>query len=142
MITTKKKDFYKNKKVLVTGGLGFIGSTLCIELVKLGADVTLIDSLVPDYGGNLFNIDPIKNKVKVNISDVRDRYSMNYLVQNKDIMFNLAGTLSHVDSMRDPYTDLEINVTSQVSILEACRNNNPKIKIRVVKRGSILNESC
>ena len=129
MITTKKKDFYKNKKVLVTGGLGFIGSTLCIELVKLGADVTLIDSLVPDYGGNLFNIDPIKNKVKVNISDVRDRYSMNYLVQNKDIMFNLAGTLSHVDSMRDPYTDLEINVTSQVSILEACRNNNPKIKI-------------
>lgn len=121
--------FYKNKKVLITGGLGFIGSTLAIELVKFGAKVTIIDSLVPQYGGNLFNIDPIKNKVNINISDVRDRYSMNYLVQGQDIMFNLAGTLSHVDSMIDPYTDLDINVTSQISILEACRNNNPNIKI-------------
>lgn len=122
-------DFYQEKKVLITGGLGFIGSTLAIKLVRLGAKVTVIDSLVPDYGGNLFNIEPVKDKVKVNISDVRDRHSMDYLVQGQDVMFNLAGTLSHVDSMRDPFTDLEINCVSQLSILEACRHNNPKIKI-------------
>jgi len=129
MNVASKRDFYKDKNVLITGGLGFIGSTLAIELVKFGSKVTIIDSLVPGYGGNLFNIQNIEDKVKVNVSDVRDRYSMNYLVQNQDILFNLAGTLSHVDSMADPYTDLEINVTSQVSILEACRNFNPKIKI-------------
>lgn len=122
-------DFYKGKNVLVTGGLGFIGSTLSIKLVKLGARVTIIDSLVSEYGGNLFNIHPFEDKISINISDVRDRYSINYLVRGQDILFNLAGTLSHVDSMADPYTDLEINVTSQVSILEACRNFNPKIKI-------------
>ena len=69
--------FYKGKKVLITGGLGFLGSSLAIELVKLGAKVTIIDSLIDGYGGNLFNIDPIKNKIELNISDVRDRYSMN-----------------------------------------------------------------
>lgn len=122
-------SFYKNKNILVTGGLGFIGSTLAIKLIELGAKVTIVDSLIADYGGNLFNIDSIKDKVKINISDVRDRYSTNYLVQNQDILFNLAGTLSHVDSMRDPFTDLEINCTSQLSLLEACRNNNPKVKI-------------
>lgn len=120
---------FKNKSTLITGGLGFIGSNLAIELVKLGAKVTIIDSLVPNYGGNLFNIQPVINKVKVNISDVRDRHSMNYLVKGQDVMFNLAGTLSHIDSMSDPFTDLEINCVSQLSILEACRHNNPEIKI-------------
>lgn len=121
--------FYYNKKVLITGGLGFIGSTLAIKLVDLGAKVTIIDSMIDEYGGNLFNIEPVKNKVIVNISDVRDKYSINHLVKNQDILFNLAGTLSHVDSMTDPFTDLDINCTSQLSILEACRHNNPKIKI-------------
>jgi UDP-glucose 4-epimerase len=120
---------YKGKNVLITGGLGFIGSNLAIKLVELGANVTIIDSLIQDYGGNLFNIEPVKTKVKINISDVRDRHSMNYLVKEQDIMFNLAGTLSHVDSMRDPFTDLEINCISQLALLEACRINNPKIKI-------------
>lgn len=129
MTDISKHDFYRNKKVLITGGLGFIGSTLAMELVKYGSRVTIIDSLISDYGGNLFNIHGYEDKIKVNISDVRDRYSMNYLIQGNDLLFNLAGTLSHVDSMRDPYTDLEINVTSQVSILEACRNFNPGIKI-------------
>ncbi len=129
-----KKDkappsFYKNKNVIITGGLGFIGSNLSISLVKLGANVTIVDSLISDYGGNLFNIDSIKDKVNINISDVRDRYSTNHLVKDKDIMFNLAGTLSHIDSMSDPFTDLEINCVSQLSLLEACRKNNPKIKI-------------
>lgn len=124
-----KNNFYKGKKILITGGLGFIGSTLANTLVKLGAKVMVIDSLIPDYGGNIFNVEESRDKLTINISDVRDRYSMNYLVQDQDILFNLAGTLSHVDSMRDPFTDLEINVTSQLSILEACRQNNPNIKI-------------
>ena len=122
-------EYYKGKKVLITGGLGFIGSSLAIKLVGHGAKVTVIDSLVPEYGGNLFNIHGFEGKINVNISDVRDKYSIDYLIQGQDILFNLAGTLSHVDSMTNPYTDLEINVTSQVSILEACRNFNPKIKI-------------
>lgn len=123
------KKAYKNKNILITGGLGFIGSSLAIQLVELGATVTVVDSLVPDYGGNLFNVEPVKEKIKINISDARDRYSTNYLVQNQDILFNLAGTLSHVDSMKDPFTDLEINCTSQLSLLEACRHNNPDIRI-------------
>lgn len=122
-------DNFKGKKVIITGGLGFIGSNLAIRLVTIGADVTLADSLVPEYGGNLFNITGIEDKVKVNISDVRDPYSMRYLIHDKDILFNLAGQTSHMDSMADPYTDLEINCRSQLSILEACRHYNPDIKI-------------
>ena len=122
-------DIYNGKKVLITGGLGFLGSTLAIRLAGLGAEVTVIDSLIPEYGGNLFNVEPMKDKIRINISDVRDRSSINYLVQDKDYLFNLAGTLSHIDSMRDPFTDLEINCVSQLRILEACRENNPGIKI-------------
>ena len=123
------EKIFCNKKVLITGGLGFLGSNLAIKLVSFGAQVTVADSLVKEYGGNLFNIDAIKEKVNVNISDVRDSASMNHLVQKKDYLFNLAGTLSHIDSMRNPFTDLEINCASQLSILEACRHNNPDIKI-------------
>lgn len=121
--------FYKDKKVLITGGLGFIGSTLAYRLVKLGSDVAIIDSLIPDYGGNMFNINGLEQRINVNISDVRDRASMNYVVQNKDCIFNLAGTLSHTDSMKDPFTDLEINCVAQLSILESCRKHNPGVKI-------------
>ncbi len=120
---------FKNSEVLVTGGLGFIGSTLAFRLIELGAKVTLVDSLIPDYGGNIHNISGIEDKVKVNIADVRDEHSMNYLVQGRDYMFNLAGTLSHIDSMIDPYTDLEINCRAQLSILESCRKFNTKVKI-------------
>ncbi|MDE3077619.1 MAG: NAD-dependent epimerase/dehydratase family protein, partial [Chloroflexota bacterium] len=120
---------YAGHRILITGGLGFIGSTLAQRLVALGAKVTLVDSLIPQYGGNLFNIAGFEDKVTVNISDVRDQYGMNYLVRNQDFMFNLAGTLSHIDSMQDPFTDLEINCRSQLSILESCRHNNPEIRI-------------
>jgi UDP-glucose 4-epimerase len=120
---------YQGKKVLVTGGLGFIGSTLSYRLVDMGAKVTIVDSLIPEYGGNLFNIHGIEDKVKVNVSDVRDRSSMDYLVQGQDYIFNLAGTLSHTDSMKDPFTDLEINCVAQLSILESCRKNNSGVKI-------------
>jgi len=123
------ESVYKGKKVLITGGLGFVGSTLAYKLVDFGAEVTLVDSLIPEYGGNLFNIQEIKERVKINISDVRDRTSMNYLVQGQDYIFNLAGTLSHIDSMQDPFTDLEINCVAQLSILESCRRYNPQVKI-------------
>ncbi|MDO8667551.1 MAG: GDP-mannose 4,6-dehydratase [bacterium] len=120
---------YHNKKVLITGGLGFIGSNLAHRLVELGAQVTIIDSLIWAYGGNMFNIEDIKEKVNLNIGDIRDRYSINHLVKGQDYLFNLAGQVSHIDSMKDPFTDLEINVTGQVSILESCRQYNPGIKI-------------
>lgn len=123
------ESFFKGKNVLITGGLGFIGSTLAYKLVAFGCRVIIIDALIPEYGGNLFNIHGIEDKVKVNISDVRDRTSMNYLVCGQDFIFNLAGTLSHIDSMNDPFTDLEINCVAQLSILEACRKYNPKVKI-------------
>jgi len=109
--------------------LGFIGSTLGRKLADLGADVLLVDSLIPEYGGNLFNIAGYEDRLKVNIADVRDEFSMDYLVQGRDLLFNLAGQTSHLDSMRDPYTDLEINCRAQLSILEACRKQNPRIKI-------------
>ncbi|CAG0941027.1 UDP-glucose 4-epimerase [Anaerolineae bacterium] len=119
----------ENKDCLITGGLGFIGSNLARRLVDLGARVTLVDSLIPEYGGNLFNIADIEDRVRVNIADVRDEYSMDYLVRGRDYLFNLAGQTSHLDSMRDPYTDLEINCRAQLSILEACRKQNPRVKI-------------
>ena len=120
---------FEGKKVLVTGGLGFIGSNLAIRLVEFGADVLLVDSLIPEYGGHLFNIQQVREKVRVNISDVRDEHSMRYLVQGKDFLFNLAGQTSHLDSMTDPTTDLEINARAQLSILECCRKYNSGLKI-------------
>jgi len=120
---------FSEKHVLINGGLGFIGSNLARRLLELGAEVTLVDSLIPEYGGNLFNIAGIENRLRVNISDVRDEHSMRYLVQEQDYIFNLAGQTSHLDSMQDPFTDLEINSRAQLSILEMCRKYNPTVKI-------------
>ena len=122
-------DSFKGKRVLITGGMGFIGSNLAHRLLDYDTEVTLVDSLIPEYGGNLFNIQDIRNRCCVNISDVRDEFSMRYLVKNKDLLFNLAGQTSHVDSMNNPQTDLEINCKAQLSMLEACRKYNPGIKI-------------
>jgi UDP-glucose 4-epimerase len=119
----------KKNKILITGGIGFIGSNLARRLVNLGADVTLVDSLIPEYGGNMFNISDIKKELKINISDVRDEYSMKYLIRGQDYLFNLAGQTSHIDSMENPRTDLDINCTAQLSILETCRKYNQSIKI-------------
>jgi UDP-glucose 4-epimerase len=120
---------YSKRHVLITGGLGFIGSNLARALVHLGANVTLVDSLIPQYGGNFYNIENIRGQVNVNICDVRDPFAMTHLIRNKDFLFNLAGQTSHIDSMADPKTDLEINAMAQLSILEACRNINPDVKI-------------
>lgn len=121
--------FYFNKKILITGGLGFIGSNVARTLVHQGAKVTLIDSLIPQYGGNNFNIDDIKNEVVININDVRDKYAMEYLIKDQEYVFNLAGQTSHLDSMTDPKTDLDINAAAQLSLLEVCRAKNPHVKI-------------
>ncbi len=123
------RQIYARRKILVTGGAGFIGSNLSRRLADLGAVVTIVDSLIPEYGGNLFNLDGYEDRLQLNIADVRDQYSMNYLVRGQDYLFNLAGQVSHTDSMQNPYTDLEINVRAQVSILEACRKYNPSIRI-------------
>jgi len=125
---TTSGDF-SGANVLITGGIGFVGSNLARELIRLGANVTLVDSLVPEYGGNLFNISDIERKVRVNISDVRDEYSFRHLIQRQDFLFNLAGQTSHLDSMESPQTDLEINCRAQLSILETCRRHQPRIKI-------------
>jgi UDP-glucose 4-epimerase len=122
------RDFYRGRRVLVTGGLGFIGSNLCRALADLDATVVAVDSLLPDYGGSLFNLAGYEEKVRINIADVRG-HGMEYLVQGQDILFNLAGQVSHIDSMTDPFTDLEINCRSQLWILEAVRKRNPELKI-------------
>jgi UDP-glucose 4-epimerase len=126
---THDTDTYTNANVLITGGIGFVGANLARRLVDLGANVTLVDSLIPSYGGNLRNLDGIEGRVKVNIADVRDEHSMNYLVQGQQFLFNLAGQTAHLDSMTDPYTDLDINCRAQLSILEACRTHNPGLKL-------------
>jgi UDP-glucose 4-epimerase len=128
-VTLSYREFYKGRRVMITGGLGFIGSNLARHLVELGADVLLIDSLLPDYGGNLFNIAGITDRVRVNIADIRMQSTMGVLARGQDVIFNLAGQVSHIDSMRDPYTDLEINCRAQLSILEACRTNNPGVRV-------------
>jgi len=120
---------YKGSRVLITGGAGFIGSNLARRLVGMGAKVTLVDSLIPLYGGNLHNLADIRDQISLNVSDVRDCHALDYLVRDKDFLFNLAGQTSHLDSMLDPFTDQAINGTAQLSVLEACRKHNPNVKI-------------
>lgn len=120
---------FSGSRVLITGGLGFIGSNLARRLVSLGAEVTLVDSLIPTYGGNLANIKDIRDQVSVHVSDVRDPHAMEYHIKDKEFLFNLAGQTSHVDSMTDPCTDLDINAAAQLSILEAARKHSPKIRV-------------
>jgi UDP-glucose 4-epimerase len=122
-------DIFAGADVLVTGGLGFIGSSLARRLVGLGAKVTLVDSLIPEYGGNIFNINDIRDRVIVDLTDVRDAAAMSALIKNRQFLFNLAGQTSHLDSMTDPLTDLNVNAAAQLQILEACRLHNRDLKI-------------
>jgi UDP-glucose 4-epimerase len=121
--------FYRGRRILVTGGLGFIGSNLARQLVEVGADVVLVDAMLSDYGANRFNIDGIESQVRVVTDDLRDEHAMARLVGDCELVFNLAGQVSHIDSMRDPYMDLDINCRAQLSILEACRKANPSVKV-------------
>jgi UDP-glucose 4-epimerase len=122
-------DMFKNKNVLITGGLGFTGSNLAIRLVGLGARVTLVDAMLPDYGGNLFNIGPIKDKVRVNFSDIRDVNAMNLLAADVDYVFHLAGQVCHVMSLNDPFPDIDINIKGTTVVMEALRKHNPTAKV-------------
>ena len=126
---TENERFWPGRRVLITGGLGFIGSNLAHRLAGLGADLVLVDSLIPEYGGNLFNVDGLGDRVRINISDIRDAHSLRYLVRDREIIFNLAGQTSHLDSMHDPFTDLEINCVAQLKLLEVCRHHNPTAKL-------------
>jgi UDP-glucose 4-epimerase len=127
--SSSRNSAFAGKSVLITGGAGFIGSNLAAALVKLGAEVTLVDSMVPEYGGNLRNVAGIEKRVRLNFSDVRDRHVLPHLIRSQDYLFNLAGQTSHLDSMHDPQTDLEINARAQLSLLEACRLHNPGVRI-------------
>lgn len=120
---------FEGKNVLITGGVGFIGSNLAIELVKAGANVTLVDAMLPGHGGNLFNIQPVRDDLTVNFSDVRDEHSTNYLVRGQDYIFHLAGQNDHVLSLTDPFPDIDINVKGSVVLLEACRKFNPDARL-------------
>jgi UDP-glucose 4-epimerase len=120
---------FKGKKVLVTGGLGFIGSNLSAQLVRLGSHVTIVDNMIPRLGGNLFNVEEIAEKVQINFSDVRDSHSMDYLVKGQELIFHLAGQVNHVDSIRDPIQDLDINCRGTLVLLESCRKYNREVRI-------------
>ncbi len=128
-MNTAYRDFYRGRRVMITGGLGFIGSNLAHQLVALGADVLIVDALVPDYGGNRFNVADIADRVRVDTTDLRQRDAVKLLVRDREVIFNLAGQVSHIDSMRDPYTDLEVNCLGPLSLLEACRHENRAAKI-------------
>ena len=120
---------FRGRRALITGGLGFIGSNLARALVAAGAGVTVVDSLMPTHGGSWANVEGVADAVEVHVLDVRDAERLRPLLRNQDVLFNLAGQTSHLDSMSDPHTDLEINCTAQLSLLEACRRDNPALRI-------------
>lgn len=122
-------DAFKGKRALITGGMGFLGSNLAIALVNSGADVMVMDSMIPGYGGNLFNIASIRDKLTVNFSDIRDAHVMNYLVRGQDYIFHLAGQVDHVLSLTDPFPDIDINIKGTAVVMEAVKLCNPLAKV-------------
>ena len=124
-----KKKSYANNKVLITGGAGFIGSNLAISLVDQGAIVTIVDSMIPDLGGNDENLKDIYDSITFDKSDLRDTDKINKLVRDQDVIFHLAGSVSHIDSMLNPKLDLALNTEATISLLEAVRHNNPTARI-------------
>jgi len=125
------KDFsaFRGAKILITGGMGFIGSNLAIELVKWGAHVTIADAMIPDYGGNLFNIEPIRDRITINFCDIRDTNVMNYLVKEQDFVFHLAGQVDHILSLTDPFPDIDMNIKGTAVVMEACKKHNPRVRL-------------
>ncbi len=128
---TKKEiqAYYQKKKILITGGLGFLGSNLAHALTNTGSCVTLLDPLFPEYGGNRFNVSEIEDRVGVILEDIRNEKLMESLVQEHEIIFHIAGQTSHIDSLKDPFLDLDINCRGTLILLEAVRKFNPKAKI-------------
>lgn len=122
-------SFYRGRKVLITGGLGFIGSNLAHRLLDCGAQVSILDALIPNFGGNMANVASISARLRISHADQRDQQAVAALLPGQEIIFNLAGQVSHLDSMTDPLTDLDSNVRSHVVLLEACRALNPEARI-------------
>ena len=120
---------YKGRSALVTGGLGFIGSNLARRLVEIGVEVSVLDALLPEQGGNQYNLRDLLGRVVVHTADLRDQRVVSHLVGGVDYIFNLAGSVSHLESMKQPLRDLELNCAAHVTLLEACRNFNPHVKI-------------
>ena len=123
------ENAFRGRRAMITGGMGFLGSNLAIALVELGADVTIVDAMIPGYGGNLFNVAPIRDQVTVNFADIRDAHVMNYLVRGQDFVFHLAGQVDHILSLTDPFPDIDINVKGTAVVMEACRHHNPGAKV-------------
>lgn len=126
---TDYRDFYRGKKILITGGLGFIGSNLAHALVPLGARVTLLDALLPQYGGNPFNVREIADRVRVVQGDIRDPRILAAEVPETDVLFNLAAQVSYVDSMVEPFLDVDINCVGHLHVLETVRRLAPEAKV-------------
>jgi len=124
-----KLDMFSGKRALITGGLGFIGSNLAIRLVEAGAEVTIVDAMIPEYGGNLFNIEPVRDRVTVNFGDICDGRAMDWLVRGQDYVFHLAGQVSHVMSLTNPYPDIEYNIKGTTVVMEALRRFNKGARI-------------
>jgi UDP-glucose 4-epimerase len=120
---------WEGRAVLITGGLGFLGSNLAISLVEQGARVTLCDAMITEYGGNLFNIEPVRNRLTLNFNDIRDRHAMCWLVRGQDYVFHLAGQVSHILSLTDPYPDIDYNVTGTMVLLECLRRHNSSARL-------------
>jgi UDP-glucose 4-epimerase len=123
------KGHFLGKNVLITGGLGMIGSSIAHLLVRKGANVTVIDACLPPYGANEFNLRGIRRRVRVLKTDIRDRAALAPLLERCDIVFNLAAQVSHNDSLLDPFLDADINYTGHLNVLETARRVNPKAKI-------------
>jgi len=129
MIEREEGTLWRDASVLITGGLGFIGSNLAIRLANLGARVVLVDAMIPGYGGNLFNIEPVKDRVTINFGDICDPHAMDWLVRGQNYIFHLAGQVSHVMSLTDPYPDIEYNIKGTVTLMEALRRFNPRARV-------------
>lgn len=123
------REAFARRRILITGGLGFLGSNLAIRLVEMGADVTLLDAMIENHGGNLFNIEPIRDRVRINFSDVRDICSLKIMIQGQDYVFHLAGQNDHVLSRIDPFPDIDINIRGTATLLETCRRFNPEARL-------------
>jgi UDP-glucose 4-epimerase len=115
---------YAGKDCLVTGGLGFIGSNVALTLLAGGAEVTVVDSLEPRHGGDRRNLEGADTEVVV--ANIADRDAVAGPLERADFVFNLAGQVSHLDSMTDPLRDLDINGRSQLAFLEHVRHVNPR----------------